>query len=59
MLENTNDYLQLFTMIAVLALVLAIAFYLFNLQVIKKNVQREIKYYGFDRDELKQKSGKK
>ena len=49
MLENINDYISLFSIILVLAMVLGLGIYFFNLKVIEKNIRQEVKYYDYQK----------
>ncbi len=49
MLENINDYISLFSIILVLAMVLGLGIYFFNLKVIEKNIRKEVKYYDYQK----------
>ncbi|MGI6608839.1 MAG: hypothetical protein ACOX1F_07735 [Erysipelotrichaceae bacterium] len=49
MLENVNDYISLFSIILVLAMVAGLFIYFFNLKVIEKNIRKEVKYYDYQK----------
>ena len=47
MLENINDYLSLFAAGVLIIAVLGVFLHVINLNAIKKNLNKEIKYYGY------------
>lgn len=48
MLENINDYLSLFFILATIVAMAVVVFNALNLRKIEKNISKEIKYYKYE-----------
>ncbi len=53
MLENTNDYMSIFTVLFILALIVWAGFHLISLRTTARHLRQEADYYSFKKEKNK------
>ena len=53
MLENTNDYMSIFTVLFILLVIVWAGFHLLSLRTTARHLRQEADYYSFKKDKNK------